>query len=100
MPISKWSNGNGPSANPLVDNLGQGLWEVRTNLGDRIVRVFFFILDEQIVILHGIVKKTQKTPWQDLKLARHRQALCAQPTEQTNERKSTRKTERKPPHRK
>jgi phage-related protein len=89
-----------PIGKPLVDNLGKGLWEIRTRLDDRIVRVFFFVQDEQIVILHGIVKKTQKTPPQDLKLARQRQSICEQPTEQTNERKSTKKAKRKPPHRK
>lgn len=88
-----------PIGMPLVDNLGEGLWEIRTNLGNRIVRVFFHIQDEQVVILHGIIKKTQKTPTQDLKLARQRQSLCVQATQQTNERKST-KTGGKPPHRK
>jgi len=60
----------------LVDNLGKGLREIRTKLGERIVRVFFVVLDEQIIILHGIIKKTQKTPQQDLELARQRQSLC------------------------
>ncbi|WP_367870392.1 type II toxin-antitoxin system RelE/ParE family toxin [Luteolibacter sp. Populi] len=89
-----------PIGKPLVDNLGQGLWEIRTSLGDRIVRVFFFVQNERIIILHGIVKKTQKTPAQDLKLARQRQSLCEQPTEQTNERKGTKTEKRNPPHRK
>ena len=59
-----------------MDNLGKGLREIRTKLGERIVRVFFVVLDEQIIILHGIIKKTQKTPQQDLELARQRQSLC------------------------
>jgi len=65
-----------PIGKPLVDNLGKGLWEIRTKLGERIVRVFFVVLDGQIIILHGIIKKTQKTPQQDLELARQRQSLC------------------------
>lgn len=90
-----------PIGKPLVDNLGKGLWEIRTKLGERIVRVFFFVLNEEIVILHGIVKKTQKTPQQDLKLARKRQALCEKLTDDiTDENEGTKKAKRKPPHRK
>ena len=70
-----------PLGKPLIDSLGEGLWEIRCTLSDRIARVFFFIQDEQIVILHGIIKKTQTTPAQDLKLARKRQSLCVPPTE-------------------
>jgi phage-related protein len=33
-------------------------------------------VDEQIVILHGIIKKSQKTPQQALELARQRQSQC------------------------
>lgn len=47
-----------------------GLWEIRSNLsGGRIARVFFCILGNQMVLLHGIIKKTQKTPAKDLALA-------------------------------
>ena len=90
-----------PIGKPLVDNLGKGLWEIRTKLGERIVRVFFFVLDEKIVILHGIIKKTQKTPQQDLKLARQRQSLCENLTDEiTDENEGTKKEKRKPPRRK
>jgi phage-related protein len=61
-----------PVGLPLCRSLGQGLWEVRTDLRDRIARVFFCIHEEQMVLLHGIVKKTQKTPPADLDLARKR----------------------------
>ena len=60
---------------PLVDSLGGGLWEVRSSLGDRIARVFFIILNEEIILLHGIVKRSQTTPKQELDLARKRQSL-------------------------
>jgi phage-related protein len=47
-----------------------GLYEVRSNISSgRIVRVFFVIVGNQMVLLHGFVKKTQKTPERDLKLA-------------------------------
>lgn len=50
-----------------------GLWEVRTNLSSkRIARVLFFVSNNQMVLLHGLIKKTQKTPKQDLDLAEKR----------------------------
>ncbi len=41
-----------PVGKPLVDSLGGGLWEVRSSLGDRIARVFFIVVDEEIIRLH------------------------------------------------
>lgn len=62
-----------PVGMPLCRSLGEGLWEVRSDLtGNRIVRVFFCFADDRLVALHGIVKKTQATPDADLKLARKR----------------------------
>ena len=50
-----------------------GLWEVRTNLAsDRISRVFFCVFDNKMVLLHGVIKKSQKTPKQVLDLAEKR----------------------------
>jgi phage-related protein len=58
---------------PLCRSLGEGLWEVRSALpGNRIARVLFAIMDDRIVVLHGFIKKTQKTPADDLALARRR----------------------------
>lgn len=64
-----------PVGKPLVDSLGGGLWEVRSSLGDRIARVFFIIVNEEIILLHGIVKKSRTAPKQELDLARKRQSL-------------------------
>lgn len=64
-----------PVGKPLVDSLGNGLWEVRSNLGDRIARVFFAIVEEEIILLHGIIKKSRTAPKQDLDLARKRLSL-------------------------
>ena len=51
----------------------RGLWEVRSSLQDgRIARVFFCIYRGQLMLLHGIVKKTEKTPDNDLDLAMKR----------------------------
>src|SRR6516165_1341008 len=58
-----------PVGKPLVSPFGQGLWEIRSDLENRIARIFFAFNDGQIVLLHGFIKKTQKTPADDLKLA-------------------------------
>lgn len=59
---------------PLVKSLGVGLFEVRTSLpSHRISRIFFCVSDGKIVLLHGIIKKTTKTPNEELTLARKRQ---------------------------
>ena len=63
-----------PLGKPLVDSLGGGLWEVRSSLGDRIARIFFIVVDEEIILLHGIIKKSRTAPKQELDLARKRQA--------------------------
>ncbi|MGA3065254.1 MAG: type II toxin-antitoxin system RelE/ParE family toxin [Tepidisphaeraceae bacterium] len=58
-----------PIGKPLVGGLGNGLWEVRSRLGDRIARVMFCVEGRTMVLLHGFVKKTQKTPRHELDLA-------------------------------
>ena len=58
---------------PLCGAMGDGLWEVRTGLpSNRIARVLFCVLRDRIVVLHGFIKKTQKTPDEELSLARKR----------------------------
>lgn len=62
-----------PIGMPTCRALSSGLWEVRTNLsGGRIARVIFCIVPGTIVLLHGFVKKTQKTPQRELDLAQKR----------------------------
>lgn len=63
-----------PLGMPLIRKLEPDLWEVRTRLKDRIARVLFTVEDEQMVILHGFIKKSPKTPVADLRLARQRLA--------------------------
>lgn len=51
----------------------KGLWEVRCDLSDnKIARVLFFVHKQKMILLHGFVKKTQKTPESDLDLAMKR----------------------------
>jgi phage-related protein len=61
-----------PVGMPTCHPLHGGLYEVRTNLTQgRIGRVLFYI-DQvgRMVLLHGFIKKTQKTPDEDMELAR------------------------------
>ena len=61
-----------PLGMPLVRNLGDGIWEVRTKLENRIVRVLFALDQSTMVLLHGFIKKQQTTPKPDLNLAKDR----------------------------
>ena len=64
-----------PVGMPLVRSLKEGLWEVRCSLPcQRIARLFLCFHDNTLVVLHGFIKKTQKTPADDLALARRRMA--------------------------
>jgi len=48
----------------------KGLWEVRNNLtGSRIARVLFCVRKKELILLHGFIKKTQKTPDQEISIA-------------------------------
>lgn len=62
-----------PVGMPLCRAMGDGLWEVRTDLRSRrIARVLFSIHEDRIVVLHGFIKKSRKTPDEELALARKR----------------------------
>ncbi len=59
-----------PVGMPICRNLGNGLWEVRSTLpSKRIARLIFCTADDELFVLHGFIKKTQKTPANDLALA-------------------------------
>jgi phage-related protein len=61
-----------PIGMPVCKPLGDGVYEVRTSLAqNRIARVLFYIDKKgRMVLLHGFIKKTQKTPDENLELAR------------------------------
>jgi phage-related protein len=63
-----------PLGMPLVRKLETNLWEVRCNLRDRIGRVLFTVRGSDMNLLHGFIKKSQKTPTADLQVARKRLA--------------------------
>ncbi|AIZ46617.1 Gp49-like PF05973 family protein [Deinococcus radiopugnans] len=61
-----------PIGMPLIRKLEKGLWEVRTTLEDGIARVIFTVVGNRMILIHGFVKKSQKTPKNDLETARKR----------------------------
>lgn len=61
-----------PLGTPLVRKLEHRLWEVRTDLGNHIARVIFTLVESEMVLLHGFIKKSQKTPTAELDTARRR----------------------------
>ena len=59
-----------PIGMPLVRSVGRELWEVRSTLPQgRIARVLFCVTGEQMVLLHGFIKKSQKIPNREIDLA-------------------------------
>ncbi len=64
-----------PLGMPLVAHLENGIWEVRTRLSNRIARVLFVLDGDVMVLLHGFIKKEQKTPKPELDLAKERLKL-------------------------
>lgn len=61
-----------PVGMPLCRALGDGLWEARIDLVQRIARVVFCFSDGELVALHGFIKKTQKAPRADIEIAARR----------------------------
>jgi len=58
-----------PLGMPLIRKIDKDLWEVRTHLLNGISRTFFTVDGDQMILLHGIIKKTQKTPVNEIKTA-------------------------------
>ena len=64
-----------PLGMPLVEKIESNLWEIRTKLKDGIARIMFTMVDQEIVIVHGFIKKSNKIPEDDLELARKRMKM-------------------------
>ena len=59
-----------PLGLPVCRHLDKGVWEVRVDLPrNRIARVLFCVHEGHMVLLHGFIKKTQRTPRRELDLA-------------------------------
>lgn len=64
-----------PIGRPHCAPLGNGLWEIRSQLGsNRTARVIFCMGDGQMILLHAFIKKTQKIAQADIDLARVRKS--------------------------
>jgi phage-related protein len=61
-----------PLGMPLIRKLESDLWEIKSYLKNRTARVLFTIIEDNMILLHGFIKKSQKIPKQDLQLARKR----------------------------
>ncbi|MCY3743000.1 MAG: type II toxin-antitoxin system RelE/ParE family toxin [Candidatus Poribacteria bacterium] len=71
-----WSSVLGTSLGKKLQG-EEGLWEIRSRIsgGKRIARVLFTVEAGEIILLHGFVKKSQRTPRKDLRIARRRNRL-------------------------
>ena len=59
-----------PMGLPLCDHLKGPLWEIRTSLpSKREVRLLFFQKIDKLIVVHGFIKKVQRTPRKDIALA-------------------------------
>ena len=57
---------------PFSKPLGDGIFELRAQVGNNISRVlYFFIVGKRIILTNGFIKKTQKTPEREIALARN-----------------------------
>lgn len=63
-----------PMGMPVVRKLDTGLWEVRIDLGDTTARVIFTVVAANMLLLHGFIKKSQKTPLAEMMIARQRKS--------------------------
>jgi phage-related protein len=61
-----------PIGMPLVRKMEPNLWELRSHFKEGIARIFFTLHGDEIVLLHGFVKKSARTPDVELQLARRR----------------------------
>jgi len=61
-----------PVGMPLARKLSDDLWELRSKFPQGIARTIFTIYEKKIVLLHGFIKKSQKTPTKEQSIAKRR----------------------------
>ena len=61
-----------PIGMPVVRKLDTKLWEVRSHVKDGIAREIFTLHGDMMILLHGFIKKTNKTPLDDISAASNR----------------------------
>ena len=63
-----------PLGMPLIRKVEPGVWEVRSSISQGIARVLFTVEGHTMMLLHGFIKKSQKTPRTELRTAHQRLA--------------------------
>lgn len=61
-----------PLGMPLIRKMEPDLWELRSLVANRIARIFFTTHKNSIILLHGFIKKSKKTPPKELAIGRQR----------------------------
>ena len=61
-----------PIGKPLIDHLRGSVWEIRSSLNNRIARTLFAVAGGKMVLLHGFIKKLQRTAEAEIELAMKR----------------------------
>lgn len=64
-----------PLGMPLVRKMADDLWEVRVDIAGGVARVLFTVVRAEAILLHGFIKKSQRTPKDDLDTASRRLKL-------------------------
>ena len=60
---------------PYSKSIDDGIFELRCKVGNNITRIlYFFYYEGKIILTNGFVKKTQKTPAEEIKLAKERRS--------------------------
>ena len=57
---------------PLIKKIDYNIWEIRSVLDNKIARILLTIYNNNIILLNGFIKKTQKIPLSEIKLAKKR----------------------------
>ena len=59
-----------PHVGSIKGDRYKGLWELRAKQGSDITRIFYFLpYEKKFILLHGFVKKDDKTPKRELETA-------------------------------
>lgn len=71
---------------PYSKHLDDGIFELRAQQGSNISRVlYFFVINEKIILTNGFIKKTQKTPAKEIRLAKKYREIYLQRKDDFNE---------------
>lgn len=59
-----------PHTRKIAGEKYDGLWELRVQQASNIFRIFYFVyVEDSVILLHGFVKKSNKTPEKELEIA-------------------------------